>query len=321
MRRKVDELKAAARRSSPRIDAMGGAVAAIDYMKRALVESNTERAAPDRGRRADRRRRQPLDRDGAVAAVRRRRLDRGGRSRHRGRADRAPAGLARGPRRQGRQGGAGRAASAPPREGRNVMEPSIACAKAGVTTGEWGAALRARVRRVPRADRRRPARGRGRATAASTTVRAEVERVSRQARPAHQAAGRQARPRRPLQRRRADRGARPRLRHGGRLRGHPPHARRRSCAPPLEEARARGRPVDPVGQPRAAGRRGAWSACARRASTTCRWWSAASSRRRTPRTLQGASASPPSTRRRTSSSTPSWRHRAAGGSGGQGGLR
>ncbi len=27
-------------------------------------------------------------------------------------------------------------------EGRNVMEPSIACAKAGVTTGEWGATLR-----------------------------------------------------------------------------------------------------------------------------------------------------------------------------------
>jgi (2R)-ethylmalonyl-CoA mutase len=27
-------------------------------------------------------------------------------------------------------------------EGRNIMEPSIACAKAGVTTGEWGAALR-----------------------------------------------------------------------------------------------------------------------------------------------------------------------------------
>jgi (2R)-ethylmalonyl-CoA mutase len=27
-------------------------------------------------------------------------------------------------------------------EGRNVMEPSIACARAGVTTGEWGAALR-----------------------------------------------------------------------------------------------------------------------------------------------------------------------------------
>ena len=43
MRRKVDELKAAAMAELARIDAMGGAVAAIDYMKHALVESNTER--------------------------------------------------------------------------------------------------------------------------------------------------------------------------------------------------------------------------------------------------------------------------------------
>jgi (2R)-ethylmalonyl-CoA mutase len=28
------------------------------------------------------------------------------------------------------------------KEGRNIMEPSIACAKVGVTTGEWGEALR-----------------------------------------------------------------------------------------------------------------------------------------------------------------------------------
>ena len=27
-------------------------------------------------------------------------------------------------------------------EGRNIMEPSIACARAGVTTGEWGETLR-----------------------------------------------------------------------------------------------------------------------------------------------------------------------------------
>ena len=39
----MDELKAAARAELARIDAMGGAVAAIDYMKHALVESNTER--------------------------------------------------------------------------------------------------------------------------------------------------------------------------------------------------------------------------------------------------------------------------------------
>src|ERR1700674_2067243 len=43
IRGKVDQLKAAAKAELQRIDAMGGAVAAIDYMKRALVESNTER--------------------------------------------------------------------------------------------------------------------------------------------------------------------------------------------------------------------------------------------------------------------------------------
>ena len=41
------------------------------------------------------------------------------------------------------------------REGRNIMEPSIACARAGVTTGEWAGALRADLRRVPGTHRRR----------------------------------------------------------------------------------------------------------------------------------------------------------------------
>ena len=40
-----------------------------------------------------------------------------------------------------REDGAGRLAGAA-KEGRNIMEPSIACAKAGVTTGEWGGCLR-----------------------------------------------------------------------------------------------------------------------------------------------------------------------------------
>ncbi len=64
------------------------------------------------------------------------------------------------------------------REGRNVMEPSIACAKAGVTTGEWGGALRAVF-----GEYRAPtgitggvaAAGRGGSLEA---VRGEVERVS-----------------------------------------------------------------------------------------------------------------------------------------------
>ena len=40
------------------------------------------------------------------------------------------------------------------KEGRNVMEPSIACAKAGVTSGEWGGLLAPDLRRIPRANRR-----------------------------------------------------------------------------------------------------------------------------------------------------------------------
>ena len=43
IRSKVDELKVAAKEELARIDEMGGAVAAIDHMKRALVESNTDR--------------------------------------------------------------------------------------------------------------------------------------------------------------------------------------------------------------------------------------------------------------------------------------
>ena len=160
---------------------MGGAVAAIDYMKRALVESNTERLRRIESGRADRGRRQPLDRDGGLAAVHRRGLHRGGRSRpskpeqiERLAAWRAAA------RRQGGEEGAGRSRSAPPREGRNVMEPSIACAKAGVTTGEWGATLRGvfgeyraptgvsagRGRRQRRRPRRRARRGGARVGAA-----------------------------------------------------------------------------------------------------------------------------------------------------------
>ncbi len=56
------------------------------------------------------------------------------------------------------------------------MEPSIACAKAGVTTGEWGAALREVF-----GEYRAPT-GVGKARAASSErieeIRAEVERVS-----------------------------------------------------------------------------------------------------------------------------------------------
>ena len=62
-------------------------------------------------------------------------------------------------------------------KGRNIMEPSIAAAKAGVTTGEWGAVLRETF-----GEYRAPT-GVGRAARQEAggldPVRAEVERVSR----------------------------------------------------------------------------------------------------------------------------------------------
>ena len=63
------------------------------------------------------------------------------------------------------------------REGRNIMEPSIACAHAGVTTGEWG-----RVLREVYGEYRAPT-GVGRAAASAgaaslADLRASVERVS-----------------------------------------------------------------------------------------------------------------------------------------------
>ncbi len=59
---KVEALKRDAREELARIDAMGGAVAAIDssYMKQRLVESNARRLARDRERRPGRGRRQPV---------------------------------------------------------------------------------------------------------------------------------------------------------------------------------------------------------------------------------------------------------------------
>ena len=63
------------------------------------------------------------------------------------------------------------------RDGRNIMPPSIACAKAGVTTGEWGFALRGAF-----GEYRAPT-GVGRAARNDTTglddIRGEVDRVSK----------------------------------------------------------------------------------------------------------------------------------------------
>ena len=108
--------------------------------------------------------------------------------------------------------------------GANIMAPSIEAAKACVTTGEWGDALKVRIRRVPCSNRgfaegaagsRRPRRApqRGRAGVAEAWAPDQVSH-------------RQAGPRRPFERGRADRGPRHGRRHGSRLRRHPLHAGR-----------------------------------------------------------------------------------------------
>ncbi len=141
---KVAALKDGAKAELARIGEMGGAIAAVEsgYMKQRLVEANARRlAAIESGERV-------------VVGVNRY-------------TESAPSPLTAGEGggflkvdesaerdqvaalhawREKRDGEAAAAALAELKraasEGRNVMEPSIACAHAGVTTGEWGQALR-----------------------------------------------------------------------------------------------------------------------------------------------------------------------------------
>jgi ethylmalonyl-CoA mutase len=176
VRRKVDELKAAAKEELARIEAMGGAVAAIDYMKHALVESNTQRVRRIEAgeqvlvgvNRWTETEESPLSvGEGAVQAIdpeieaeQVERLKVWRASRDATAVKKALAALERGAR-----------------DGSNVMEPSIACAKAGVTTGEWGATLRSVFGeyRAPTGISGAVATSSG---AGLEEVRAEVERVS-----------------------------------------------------------------------------------------------------------------------------------------------
>ena len=141
--RKVAELKDEARAELAKIEAMGGAVAAVEasYMKQRLVESNLRRiAAIEAGEQmvvgvnaftdAEP---SPLSTGaGAIltvdASVEREQIE----ALQAWRANRDNAAAT----------SALDALKSAAKERRNVMEPSIACAHAGVTTGEWGQALR-----------------------------------------------------------------------------------------------------------------------------------------------------------------------------------
>ncbi len=142
--KKVEELKEEARAELARIEGMGGAVAAIEnsYMKQALVESNTRRLeAIEQGEqvvvgvnRWTETEPSPLTTgEGAILTVPEgveaeqiARLQAWREARDNTAVEKALAEL-----------------KSAAQEGRNIMEPSIACAKVGVTTGEWGTCLRA----------------------------------------------------------------------------------------------------------------------------------------------------------------------------------
>jgi (2R)-ethylmalonyl-CoA mutase len=137
----VRNLKEQAKAELATIEAMGGAVAAIDYMKRRLVESNSERLRRiETGEHVvigvncwTETEPSPLSAGSAVIETIDPRVEQE-------QVQRLAAW------RSARDASAVQNALASlehaSRGGRNVMEPSIACAKAGVTTGEWGATLR-----------------------------------------------------------------------------------------------------------------------------------------------------------------------------------
>ncbi len=142
--RKVEELKAEATAEMARIADMGGAVAAIEaaYMKQRLVELNLKRlAAIEAGEQTvvgvnayTEAAPSPLSgSDGAIltvdASVEREQVER----LKAWRAERDGAAASK----------ALEALASAAREDRNVMPASIACAQAGVTTGEWTDTLRA----------------------------------------------------------------------------------------------------------------------------------------------------------------------------------
>ncbi|MFY0635149.1 MAG: protein meaA [Vannielia sp.] len=140
--RKVEVLKEGARAELAQLDGMGGAIAAIDYMKGRLVESNAERLGRVEtgetvvvgvNRWAEGEPSPLMGEDGgimtvdpAVEAEQVARLQAW-------RAARDNEAVAE----------ALEALREAARTGENVMEPSIAAAKAGATTGEWAGAMRA----------------------------------------------------------------------------------------------------------------------------------------------------------------------------------
>ena len=155
----VAELLEGARAEMAVVAEHGGAVAAVDYMKAALVDSHRERLRRIEGGEQIVVGLNKLHRDRALAPAagrRRRHPDR--RPGRRGRAARGARALARRARPGRRRRRAGRAARASRQADENIMPATIAAARAGVDDRRVGGSAARRLRRVPRADRRRRGR-------------------------------------------------------------------------------------------------------------------------------------------------------------------
>jgi len=175
---KVEDLKHQAREELKRIEEMGGAVAAVDtgYMKQQLVESNTARLeAIERGEQIVVGVNKYLESEPSPLAAAADAILTVSQNAERGqieslkawRASRDNTAVAEALK-QLKRAAAG---------GANIMPASIACAKAGVTTGEWGWTLREAF-----GEYRAPT-GVGRAmrndVAGLDDIRADVDRISR----------------------------------------------------------------------------------------------------------------------------------------------
>ncbi len=140
--RKVEELKEEARAELGRLQAMGGAVAAIDYMKEALIASNAARLeAIEKGEQVlvgvnayTETEESPLSASGIEG------IQTVPESVEIGQVADLQAWRQRRDEKAVRQALVDLKSAAA--EGRNIMPPSIAAAKVGVTTGEWGQILR-----------------------------------------------------------------------------------------------------------------------------------------------------------------------------------
>ena len=176
--RKVEELKRAALDELSHIERLGGAIATVEmgYMKAQLVESNSQRVeAIERGdltvigvNRFKETEPSPLSAgEGSILTVP-----------HEVEAEQiARLNAWRAERDQKAVDAALRELRQAARDGRNIMPASIVCAKAGVTTGEWGEVLRGDFGQY------RAPTGVGRATRndspAPDDLRADIDRVSK----------------------------------------------------------------------------------------------------------------------------------------------